>query len=609
MTMRRLLILVAAVVGLSGFAPSARQPDPDTSQPDVLVVGAGISGLSAALEAGRGGASVLVVDMWSIFGGHAVMSHGGLCIVGTPVQERAGIVDSPELAKSDFLTYGEDAHEGWVDFYVHNSREMIYDWISDMGLTFSGGVTRIPGNSVARFHNPDGRGLGLVSPIYRACLLNPNVRFQWNFKVDRLISEEGRVRGVEGTFMRTGERGELRARRTVLATGGFQSNLEMVREYWPEAVEFPEEMLIGSGLNSVGSGHRIAEAAGADFFYMDHQWNYATGLPDPRYPEMYRGLNASNAHSIWVNMDGKRFVNETGSTKDRFKALLEQEPQRYWSIFDEKSKRNLFVSGSDWANFEAIERILLGNGELVKTAHTVEELAKAAGLPPDTVVDTVRHYNTMIDKGKDEDFGRFDVGSDGAYDLSGGEGDANRPRTIDTPPFYALPFYPMTRKNMGGVRIDLNTRVLDKEGQPIPGLYAVGELTGFGGINGSAGLEGTFLGPSIVTGRTAGRTILEELSQARELARTSEATNAPRARAEGPMENEVCETCHDVSSMVSKSQPGYSHFEKVHEIILERQASCAECHSDMFPYDSERHRIDRVAQIESCKTCHLASEY
>ena len=598
------VILVAALLGLLAPEPSAQEP-----APDVIIVGAGISGLSAALEAARGGASVLVVDMWSIFGGHAVMSHGGLCIVDTPVQRRVGIEDSPELAAKDFLTYGEDAEPGWVEFYVHNSREMIYDWVSGMGVTFSGGVTQIPGNSVARFHNPDGRGLGLVSPIYRASLLNPNVRFQWNFRVDRLAIEDSRVVGVEGVHMRSGERGELRAQRTILATGGFQSNLEMVRDYWPKAVTFPENMLVGSGVNSVGSGHEIAVAAGAELFHMDHQWNYATGLRDPRYPDLYRGLNASNAHSIWVNADGERFVNETASTKLRFAALVEQKPQRYWAIFDETAKRNLFVSGSDWADFDYVQEVILDNRDLVEKAETIEALAASLGLPVAKVVATIDHYNDMVDQGRDDDFGRFGADGSGAYDLSGAGSDPNAPRKIASPPYYGLPFFPLTRKSMGGVRIDLQTRVLDNQGQPIPGLYGVGELTGFGGINGSAGLEGTFLGPSIVTGRSAARTILGELAESKALSPVSERPAPPERAADASMQSQVCATCHDLEGLIAEERRGYSHFEKVHELVLERESRCAQCHVEMFPYDSEAHRIDRVAQVESCKSCHLAREH
>jgi flavocytochrome c len=574
---------VLALLGILGFALAEPAPD-------VLVVGAGISGLSTALEAARGGASVLVVDMWSIFGGHAVMSHGGLCIVGTPVQEAAGIQDAPELAERDFLTWGEDADPGWVRLYARSSRALIYDWVSEMGVTFSGGVSPVPGNSVARFHNPDGRGLGLVSPIYRACLENGNVRFRWNFKVEGLVVEEGRVTGIRGHDMRSGEAAELRGSEIVLATGGFQSNLEMVREHWPRDLPFPERFLIGSGVNSVGSGHAIAKGAGAALFSMDHQWNYATGLPDPRYPGGGRGLNASNDSAIWVNLDGKRFVNELESVKAQFPAVLRQREARYWALFDEKTKRRIFVSGSDWADFDTVERTLLENGELVKKAETIEEIARLARLPADALVETLMRYNRMAKEGVDSEFGRPELDP------------------IDTPPYYALPFFPLSRKSMGGVRIDLETRVLDGSGDVIPGLYAVGELAGFGGINGKAGLEGTFLGPSIVTGRVAGRAILKSLGK--RMTRSPPTATARRMPVQpaGDLDQTPCVTCHDLGDLIATPRRGYSHFENVHRVVSERGLSCGSCHREMFPYDADRHQIDRLAQVETCRTCHLASE-
>lgn len=590
--MLKLMIPITIVCLTAACAPSSEETAERDA--DVVVVGAGISGLSAALEAARGGASVLVVDMWSIFGGHAVMSHGGLCIVGTPVQEAQGVGDTPELAEQDFLTWGEDADAGWVRYYTQNSREQIYDWVTEMGVTFSG-VLRIPGNSVARFHEPVGRGLGLVSPIYRQAVLHPNIRFEWNFRVDGLLTEGGRVAGVEGAFMRSGERKQFRGELVVLATGGFQSNLDVVREFWPAAVRFPEKMLAGSGVNSVGSGLTIAEGAGAALRNLDHQWNYATGLPDPRYPGGYRGLNASNTASIWVNAAGRRFVNELGSTKEKFPALLAQEPARYWAIFDEKSKRRFAITGSDWADFDVIEDVIFSNEDLVRSANTLAELATAVGLPVDALADTLARYNAMVARGIDADFGRF-----------GGEGVVVPPK-IDTPPFYAVTFFPLSRKSMGGVAIDLDARVLDKSGEPIPGLLAVGEVTGFGGINGKAGLEGTFLGPSIVTGRVAGRTILEELAESRPLTPIGEMP-VP-ASPEAVNAGEDCSTCHELESLIAEPREGYTHFENVHRVVLEREYDCGRCHAEMVPIDMDRHETDPVRQIEACKSCHVATEY
>ena len=146
---------------------SLQQPESD--QPDLLVVGAGISGLSSALEAAQEGARVTVVDLWSVFGGHAIVAGGVLSIVDTPLQRSEGIQDSPELAYQDFTAWGEDADPEWVRLYVDGSRSLIYDWVTAMGVEF-GSLTRPPGNSVPRVHRTRGEGLALVSAIYRECL-------------------------------------------------------------------------------------------------------------------------------------------------------------------------------------------------------------------------------------------------------------------------------------------------------------------------------------------------------------------------------------------------------------------------------------------------------
>src|SRR5262249_28977301 len=149
----------------------------------------------------------------------------------------------------------------------------------------------------------------------------------------------------------------------VIATGGFQSNLEMVRQAWPSDAPFPERFLVGSGINSLGTGHKIAQEAGAALVRLDHQWNYISGLPDPRYPDGKRGLNANNKSSIWVNADGKRFMTENVSTKLGFPDVVRQKGSTYWSIFDEAAKRAFWIAGSDWASFDAIEAQIFSRRE------------------------------------------------------------------------------------------------------------------------------------------------------------------------------------------------------------------------------------------------------
>ena len=570
---------------------------------DVLIVGAGISGLSAALEAARGGAKAQVLDMASVFGGHAVMSEGGVTMVGTPLQQSLNLQDTPDLAYKDFIEWGEDANPEWVRYYVDNSRTEIYDWLTALGVKFDI-VIRQYGNSVPRFHRTKGRGLGLVSPIYRECLKNPNISFVWNIQVTGLITERGRVSGVRGKDLRTGKAQEFRSRAVILATGGFQSNLALVREYWPKNLNFPDRFLVGSGVNSVGSGLEIAKKAGAVLYNLDHQWNYPWGLPDPRYPGSNRGLNARSPRAIWVNAQGKRFVNENTSSKFLLPAVLSQKPANYWAIFDEQTKPFFSVSGSDWGDFKTIQRVIFDNTDLMRTASTFEELAAKTGLPAAMLNETVQRYNEMVASNNDTDFNRF---GPNARPLAGVA--AARPfYKIERPPFYAVQFFPITRKSMGGVLIDLSCRVVDQQKRPIPGLYAVGELTGLAGINGKAGLEGTFLGPSVVTGRVAGRAVVAELKAAKKLKPTVAAviTERPMTAANSD-DNQACSKCHNLEASIAKPRTGYWHFERAHRVILERQYSCNQCHAEMvIPYKPENHRINRLAQTNSCVFCHVA---
>lgn len=590
--------IAALIVGVSGAGHTTGLPS-ETRHSDVVIVGAGIAGLSAAIEAAQAGATVTVLEMWSVFGGHAVMSEGGVTMVDTPLQRAQGIADSPDLAYRDFIEYGEDADELWVRRYVDRSRSEIFDWLTGLGVQFDAVAPR-HGSSVPRFHEPRWRGLGLVSPIYLESLSSRNISFHWNTKAVRLLMDRDRVVGVEGEDLRTGARHEFRARATVLATGGFQSNLQMVREYWPRELPVPPRILAGSGMNSVGAGHAMARAAGASLTRMDHQWNYAVGLPDPRFPGAGRGLNVRTGDAIWVNAGARRFVNEMMGTsfgnKVTFPAMLREPGATFWAILDDDARRRVAISGTAWQDFAVIQRLVLDNRDLVKRGESIEALAQAAGLPPAVLVDTVRGYNAFVDEGEDRDFGRFGRPGSGP----GARGIPKYlPRRIERPPFYAMQLFPLSRKSMGGVAIDTSCRVVDVGGRLIPGLYAAGELTGLAGVNGKAGLEGTFLGPSILTGRVAGRTAAAEAL----------ATPGPRVtRSALPPaftlpSGATCRTCHDLQGLLATARPGYAHFERVHRVVSERKYECSLCHQELA-IEGAPHRIDRSAQVESCQRCH-----
>ena len=589
------LIALIGVLPMGAGTPAYSQSPQDS---DVIVVGAGISGLSAALEAARGGVEVQIVDVWSVFGGHAVMSGGGVAIIDSDFQRAHGIADTPELASEDFFSRGEDPDPYWVDYYTQNSRTELGHWLESLGVRWLS-LNPQPGNSVRRFHRTDGRGLGLVTPIYREVLRHPNVSFRWNFRVTELLVEQGHVVGIRGEDTRSGEADELRAPRVLLATGGFQSNLEMVRRFWPAHLAEPGELLIGSGLNSVGSGHDLAREAEAGFHRMDHQWNYPWGLPHPRYPGEGRALAARNEVSIWVNADGQRFVNELADPTVLLAAVVAQRPSTYWVIFDDDDNERFYVSGSGWDNFQRIREEILDNAALTSQAATLAELAGAIGQDAGRLETTVARYNAMVDEGLDEDFGRFAS----ADDL------LQRAR-IDQPPYYAIQFFPMTRKSMGGVRVDRQMRVVREDGTLIPGLYASGELTGFAGVNGSAGLEGTFLGPAILTGRVAGRTLLSEVADVREMIRPEPGAVAQEVSPQtlSPLESAECETCHRLGDLTAEPRPGFAHFERVHRAVIDRELNCGICHQELHPYDASSHTINPMSQTQNCVHCHLAVE-
>jgi succinate dehydrogenase/fumarate reductase flavoprotein subunit len=423
---------------------------------------------------------------------------------------------------------------------------------------------------VPRIHLTDGLGLGLVRPIYLECLKNPNIVFRWNVQVNSLISERGTVRGVRGRNLRTDQETEYRAKAVILATGGFQSNSTLALANWPANLSKPPVLLAGSGVNSKGSGLKLATDVGAALFHLDHQWNYVNGLPDPRYPGMHRGLSIS-VGGVLVNNKGVDFTPRGLSNADRFSLAVSQPDSTYWQVFDEKQKQTFWVSGTDWANPATVQKVLFDDPSVIKHASTLAELAENTGLPITELTKSVTDYNE------------------------------NHKNKIQTPPFYAARLFPLARKSMGGISIDHQARVLNTHAKLIPGLYAAGEATGEANINGKQALEGTFLGPAIITGRVAARTALKDFSIHGEVPATPE----PDSTATNHSPNKApCLTCHQLQSTIDKPRSGYWHFERVHKIVLETRRECTQCHAGMGEPSTPQHHINPLIQANSCTVCH-----
>lgn len=569
------------------------------AQPDLIVVGGGIAGLSATLEGIRAGLKVTVVERNSVFGGHAVISSGGLSIIGTPVQDRMKISDSPELAERDFLAWGEDANPEFVHHYVRASKADLYDWMTALGTEFTGAFLNGAGNSVARFHSPKGQGLGLVIPLQRAILAHGGATFLYSTRVIGLVVRGGRVVGVTAENLRTGQKMEILGRNVLLSTGGYAANLDLVQGNWPKTMRTPERVLVGGGFFATGASMDLAKQAGGKSGDLDHQWNYASGLPDPFDPDGKRGFFANAFSAIWVNAQGKRFALEQHEPKVTIPKIAAQVPARFWSIFDAQGRRGFRIVHAGYTQDRTDALFDVPN--FIARGDTIEELARAAGLPAEDLKQTVERYNAMVDAGEDTDFQRFGP-------------QVKRPRGFNIPPakiaqapFYAAPMYILIRKSGGGVKVDLSCRVLNEEGQPIPGLLAAGEATGFGGLNGRHGMEGTFLGPSIMMGRMAAQTVAADLKPGAKAVSEHEIKTAPPAA--NRKYAAACSGCHKLDQMIAAKRPGYWHFEVAHKLVETRKWNCVGCHGEMAPFRAAKHKIDRELQTTVCQHCHMSAPF
>jgi len=543
---------------------------------DVIVVGAGIAGLSAALEASAAGARVLVVEQNSVGGGHAVKA-GGFALVDTALQRDKGIEDSPNLAYRDLFRWGKDPDPYWTRYYVTHSAPDVYDWLTDMGVQFKV-ILDTPESSVPRFHFTRGTAVNVIIPMLRKALLDPNIEFMWNTRVTELARSRGRIKGVFTVNERDGSKTRLNAPSTILATGGFQNDLKMVRDNWPDKTDVPGQLYKGAGKFATGDGYNFTRWAGADMRNMDRQVTFYSGVPDPRDPSAGKGLYAENPAAIWLASNGRRFVNESANSKQIAAAVSELKPMSYWLIFDTKGSRRFSIRDALAANQQTLRDEILGDPELTATADTLVELARQTGLPEHGLKTSIETWNRMIDVGTDFKFKRFSPGNRATYI-----------RAINEPPFFAMRVYPLTRKSMGGPAINIHAQVVDDSGVPIPGLYAAGELAGVAGINGQHGGSGTFLGPSVITGRVAGRSA--------GLATPADSVTLPYKPDE-----------HDSRDLAATAPdfglPGYWHYDQVHRLVFEQAYTCDLCHVSDLPKRLANKSAEMQARLNTCTRCH-----
>jgi flavocytochrome c len=463
---------------------------------DVTIIGGGGAGVAAALEAGDAGARVVLLEQDEALGGTAATSGGGCLIVGSPLQESLGIHDAPDLAFEDWVTWGGDAvDEVWARYYIEHTLHDLYFWAEAHGARWMD-LKFQEGNRVDRWHRPDRNGLGLMTALIDSLKSRGSATILTGTRAERLLTADGRVTGVVARHTRSGDLVEIASRTVLVTTGGFNSNLDMVLEARPELRAF--KVMEGSGRGATGSGHKLIRELGGYFTHMEHIWFYVYATPDHRDPAERRGLVFRQAPGyIWVNQQGRRFHDEsTTGGASATPAVLRQNPPHAWAILDTPMTGKMEVADPYYRDGATVRRDriqeLLDTSPYIKKADALDDLARKMDVDVSTFVEEVERYNQAFDAGlaREPAFGK-------ALDHS---------KRFDTPPYYAIQLFPLARKNFGGVKTDLRCRVLNRFFEPIPGLYAAGEVAGMAGghINGRAGLEGTMLGPAIFSGRVAG---------------------------------------------------------------------------------------------------------
>ncbi len=450
---------------------------------DVVVVGAGLAGHCAALEAAAAGARPILLEKESQVGGSSVLSAGFFAFANTALQQKHGIADSPELLAADLASVGgPDVDMDLVRAYAFGQGE-VYTWLTDRGVTFSA-IELSAAQSVPRSHWTDGSAmLAALARTAQASGLTTNC----NTEVRRLRRDAGSGRVIGVDCRRDGADFHIRARRgVVLATGGFSRSDDLMRNFAPQQ----HLALRVGGSGSTGDGLKMAWQLGAGFCDMG-SIKGTFGTHPEGGNERLELLLGFYLGAIIVNRDGQRFADESQPYKLLGDACLRQPGAMGFQIYDraiiEQSQPG--VSLFDFAP-------AIATGKMIR-ADTIPALAVRCGIDAAALAATVATYNADVDTGRDSRFGR-----DGLCNHQGSM------RRIETPPFYAYPSTSVVLATYCGLTTDTLGRVRDVFGTIIPGLYAAGELTG--GFHGSAYMTGSALGKAAYFGRVAGRAAAQE---------------------------------------------------------------------------------------------------
>ncbi|MBW8301425.1 MAG: FAD-binding dehydrogenase [Hydrogenophaga sp.] len=506
-------------------------------------------------------------------GGQAFWSLGGLFFVDSPEQRRLGIRDNFELARQDwFGSAGFDRVEDywprhWAEAYLEFAAGEKREWLHRQGVRWfpvvgwaerGGSLADGHGNSVPRFHVTWGTGPAVLAPFVRrarAAEQRGGLVFRFRHQVDQLIVTNRAVKGARGSILAAdpAPRGaatsravvgefELRAGAVIVSSGGIGGNHDLVRKNWPiqRLGPAPKSMVAGVPQYVDGRMLDIARAAGGEIINGDRMWHYTEGLRnfDPVWPN--HGIRIlPGPSSFWCDASGNRFSAPAipgFDTLATLKAIRAKGEEYSWFILNKAIiKREFALSGSEQnpdltdKNIRLLLKRLgknppgpvqafMDKGEDFVVRETLEDLVVGMNELTGEHRIGVHHLRSQVEARDREIDNAFNKDAQvtairGTRNYIGDRlmRTAKPHRLLDPKagPLIAVRLHILTRKTLGGLHTDLSSRVLDDTNKPVPGLYAAGEVAGFGGggVHGYNALEGTFLGGCLFSGRIAGRSV------------------------------------------------------------------------------------------------------
>jgi len=468
------LVLVAGLFAgcsTTGATEAEKKVETKKKAADVVVIGGGSAGLSAAIEAAEAGVKVVLIDKMPMLGGSTVLSGGIVYSTGSQIQKDNGIEDSVDALVDYWMERSENnADESYLRFVAERSGETV-DWLVNLGVQF--GAPHATGTSpILRAVSATEHGAGIINPL-KAYAESKNVEIMLQTTAKSLIKNDQNV--ITGVMAedKEGNPIEFTAKSVILATGGFDHNSELVKTYATVA----EGQKSFAGVGNTGDGLNMAKESGAAIVSSGGVIGFRAVEGEPAYTTEVCMLMWMPY--LYVNTDGNRFVNEAIDYPLFYEELIKQKEGVSYLIFDQ----NTYQPALD----KAVEK---GSAFV---ADTIEDLAKQAGINPEGLAKTIENYNQMIATGSDTEFGK---------DLTG------HPQ-INAPKYYAVKVVPAILGTLTGVKTDLDGKVLDAQGNPIAGLYAAGEVANGDFFYKVYPASGTSIQMCVTFGRVAGKNAAE----------------------------------------------------------------------------------------------------